>query len=82
VSGFDLDELHRLNSKRAVGPWFASGGYPQRISNSAALVIAETFHDPDRVADDAEFIAYVGTHMDEILGLIERARGGTAGAAE
>ena len=39
------------------GPWTWMGGYPQRITNPGAILIAETFTDPDSRAYNAELIA-------------------------
>jgi hypothetical protein len=44
-----------------AGPWSweatGASGYPQRITNSAATLIAECFENPDRPASCAEHIA-------------------------
>lgn len=68
----DVDEWHRLNATRKPGEWGWRGGYPQTIIASDASLIAECYTDPDAPAIDAEFIAYVGTHLDSLLGYIDR----------
>ena len=41
----------------AHGPWGWQGGYPQRITNGAATLIAEVFDSPDAPPTLVEFIA-------------------------
>lgn len=53
---YDEDEMRAAGASK--GPWHWEGGYPQRISNPQAIVIAETFTNPDFPAYDAEFIAW------------------------
>lgn len=60
---FTLDELDRLKRIAASADsggrrWQASGGYPQSISRLGdAVLIAQTFVDPDSPSTEAEFIA-------------------------
>ena len=49
--------LARLLTDAAPGPWEWMGGYPQRITNGGAILVAEVFNDPDSVAHDARLIA-------------------------
>jgi hypothetical protein len=41
----------------AHGPWEWTGGYPQRITNGAAALIAETFENPDMPPVLVEYLA-------------------------
>jgi len=49
--------LAELLAKATDGPWSWMGGYPQRVTNPGAILVAETFNDPDSLAYDAELIA-------------------------
>jgi hypothetical protein len=50
----DADEIAGIAATK--GPWHWQRGYPQRISNLQAIVIADTFTNPDGPAYDAEHI--------------------------
>ncbi len=67
-----------IASRRALlagvtdGPWTVSygakrGGYPQRITNGAAVFIAETYGNPDLPAADPEWIADARTSLPVAL---------------
>jgi hypothetical protein len=53
------DEAEALAQGVAHGPWHWEGGYPQRISNPAAILVAECYTSPDAPAQEAEYIAAV-----------------------
>lgn len=52
-----LDEDEAAAKGVAHGPWYWEGGYPQRISNPAAILVAECYTSPDAPAQEAEHIA-------------------------
>lgn len=41
------------------GPWSWEGGYPQRITNEAAVLVADVFENPDMRSTIASYIAMV-----------------------
>lgn len=49
------------------GPWHIEGAYPQRISNPAAIVIADTFTGPDVPPYAAQWITLVSPELAEPL---------------
>lgn len=48
------DELAARDA--AHGPWHVEGGYPQRISNAAAVLVAECYTTPEAPPWEAEHI--------------------------
>lgn len=56
-----LDEVEKLARATPHGPWtWTAGqrGYPQRITNGAAVVVVEVFEGPDSPAAIAPFIVH------------------------
>lgn len=51
------DKLRALVREAPDGPWEWTGGYPQRITNAGAILVAETYHDPDSVPHETIVIA-------------------------
>ncbi|MFI7644100.1 hypothetical protein [Nonomuraea sp. NPDC049400] len=49
------------------GPWHWEGTYPQRISNAAAIVVADTFTGPEVPPYGAEWITLVSPELAEPL---------------
>lgn len=61
------------------GPWTvdygaARGGYPQRVTNAGALLIAECFENPDLGSFISEFIAAARTLVPRLLDALDEAR--------
>jgi hypothetical protein len=51
------DRYRQLAADATPGPWDWRGGYPQTITNPGAILVANTYIDPDTRAYDAELIA-------------------------
>lgn len=66
--------LRDILDSATLGPWTWMGGYPQRITNPGAILVAETFTDPDSRAYNAELIALAPELAAEVLELRERHR--------
>lgn len=73
ISVAALEQAAReLQAGNAHGPWEWQGGYPQRITNPAAVVIADCFENPDMPAQTAPFIA--AADPASVLALVEATR--------
>lgn len=69
----DTTALRQLLAAATTRPWhveyLGEQGYPQRISNDAAVIVAETFQGPPLPAADAELIAAA---VNNLLPLLDR----------
>jgi len=52
-----MSGLEELLANATPGPWEWMGGYPQRITNTGAILVAETFDDPDSIPHTTRLIA-------------------------
>lgn len=70
----ELDEIELRAIAAAAGPWYWASpkGYPQRVSNSKAAVICETFTNPDKPAYDAEFISHAKSDVERLVAEVRR----------
>src|SRR5689334_8305279 len=69
----DLDAVQSRASMATRGPWHVEWdgtGYPQRVFNDAAVLVAETCTGPEWPPTDAEFIAHARTDVPALLARI------------
>jgi len=73
-----LDEIELRAAAATREPWhveyFGDNGYPQRIANDAAILVADTHEGGGHPARTAEFIAAARTDVPRLLLEIRRLR--------
>lgn len=78
MSDFSVDELKRLSAAATKGPWWKDG--PRRLVYDCGVGgYTETILHEESIfeeADDATLVAYLGTHRDRIVALLEESEGG------
>jgi len=73
MSEIDLDAIQTRATMATRGPWHVEWdgtGYPQRVFNDAAVLVAETCTGPEWPPTDAEFIAHARTDVPALLARI------------
>jgi len=69
----DLDAIQTRATMATRGPWHVEWdgtGYPQRVFNDAAVLVAETCTGPEWPPTDAEFIAHARADVPALLARI------------
>ncbi len=78
MSEIDLDAIQTRATMATRGPWHVEWdgtGYPQRVLNDAAVLVAETCTGPEWPPTDAEFIAHARDDIPALLAQVEYLRG-------
>lgn len=74
----DLNAVSERADRATKGPWhveyFGDRGYPQRIGNDAAIIVADTHWGGGGLAPDAEFIAHAREDVPALVAEIRRLR--------
>lgn len=77
MSDLDLTAIGERADAAVRGPWhveyFGDSGYPQRIANDAAVIVADT-HEGGHPARTAEFIAAARSDVPTLIAEVERLR--------
>lgn len=78
MSDLDLEAISERADAAVRGPWhveyFGDSGYPQRIANDAAVLVADTHEGGGYPARTAEFIAAARSDVPALIAEVERLR--------